>query len=350
MQQSSSFPGLLLPIAIALLTQQFAVASSRPAHGPADSGLRPDDLAVVVNTQDPLSVAVGAYYVVERHIPEANILKVGFDPGRDEIPVSEFAALKSMVERQVRSRVQAYALTWARPYRVGCMSMTAAFAFGADPKYCASGCRLTAPSPYYNTVVDRPYDQLHMRPAMSIAAVNFDEAKALIDRGIRADGLAPAGTAYLVTTNDPERNVRAAEYPLADRVGAHEFQFHVHRGAIPERSKDVMFYFTGAARVPGIEGSGFLPGAVADHLTSFGGMLTDSPQMSSLRWLEAGATGSYGTVVEPCNFISKFPNVAVLMAHYLGGETLIESYWKSVQMPGQGLFIGEPLAAPFRKH
>jgi hypothetical protein len=35
------------------------------------------------------------------------------------------------------------------------------------------------------------------------------------------------------------------------------------------------------------------------------------------------------------------------MAHYLQGETLIEAYWKSVQMPGQGLFIGEPLARPY---
>ena len=35
------------------------------------------------------------------------------------------------------------------------------------------------------------------------------------------------------------------------------------------------------------------------------------------------------------------------MAHYLSGETLIEAYWKSVLMPGQGLFIGEPLARPF---
>jgi uncharacterized protein (TIGR03790 family) len=110
-----------------------------------------------------------------------------------------------------------------------------------------------------------------------------------------------------------------------------------------------MFYFTGAPRVAGIALEHFLPGAVADHLTSFGGMLTDSPQMSSLEWLEAGATGSYGTVVEPCNLPAKFPNVPVLLAHYLGGETLIEAYWKSVLMPGQGLFIGEPLAAPFAK-
>ncbi len=35
------------------------------------------------------------------------------------------------------------------------------------------------------------------------------------------------------------------------------------------------------------------------------------------------------------------------MAHYLSGETLIEAYWKSVLMPGQGVFVGDPLARPF---
>jgi hypothetical protein len=63
--------------------------------------------------------------------------------------------------------------------------------------------------------------------------------------------------------------------------------------------------------------------------------------MSALRWLEAGATGSYGTVVEPCAMPQKFPNPTVAIGRYLMGETLIEAYWKSVLMPGQGIFIGE---------
>jgi uncharacterized protein (TIGR03790 family) len=88
---------------------------------------------------------------------------------------------------------------------------------------------------------------------------------------------------------------------------------------------------------------------MADHLTSSGGALTErGGQMSALAWLEAGATASYGTVVEPCNLPQKFPHPAVAIAHYLAGETLIEAYWKSVRMPGQGVFVGEPLAAPFR--
>jgi uncharacterized protein (TIGR03790 family) len=111
-----------------------------------------------------------------------------------------------------------------------------------------------------------------------------------------------------------------------------------------------MFYFIGAASVAGLDSNHFLPGAVGDHLTSYGGALTDGSQMSALRWLEAGATGSYGTVVEPCNLTAKFPNTGLMMRHYLAGETLVEAYWKSVAMPGQGLFIGEPLATPFRPH
>jgi hypothetical protein len=72
--------------------------------------------------------------------------------------------------------------------------------------------------------------------------------------------------------------------------------------------------------------------------------------MSILRWIEAGATASYGTVVEPCNFTQKFPNTTVLLSHYFRGEPVIEAYWKSVAMPGEGLFIGEPLATPWQHH
>ena len=83
--------------------------------------------------------------------------------------------------------------------------------------------------------------------------------------------------------------------------------------------------------------------------SSAGGILYNEGQMSSLKWLEAGATGSYGSVSEPCNFWQKFSNPKVLVGHYLAGETLVEAYWKSVYWPTQGLFIGEPLSAPFYK-
>jgi uncharacterized protein (TIGR03790 family) len=136
------------------------------------------------------------------------------------------------------------------------------------------------------------------------------------------------------------------ERVINDKAGGKVAVRQIKQDALKDEN-DVLLYITGRVQVDGLETLRFVPGAVADHLTSAGGQLTDSVQMSALRWLEAGATGSYGAVVEPCNMLQKFPHPAILVGHYLQGETLIEAYWKSVQMPGQGIFIGEPLAAPF---
>jgi uncharacterized protein (TIGR03790 family) len=142
--------------------------------------LEATNLAVVVNTADPLSVAIGDYYVQKRHIPPNNVARVHFDYQRDALPAAEFTALKAVVENQVGRQVQAYALTWARPYRVGCMSITSAFAFGVDARYCAKGCAATRINAYFNASTARPYDDLRIRPTMSIAAADFAHAKALI--------------------------------------------------------------------------------------------------------------------------------------------------------------------------
>jgi len=40
---------------------------------------------------------------------------------------------------------------------------------------------------------------------------------------------------------------------------------------------------------------------------------------------------------------------SVLLLYYLAGSTALEAYWKSVAWPQQGVFVGEPLAAPFSR-
>ena len=306
-------------------------------------------LAVIVNTLDPLSVQIGEYYSRQRQISFQNFIKVSFPPGGTMLTREEFDAIKAQIDRQTMPEVQAYALTWAAPYRVECMSITAALAFGFDIAFCADGCKPTQPSPYFNSPSRLPFTQLRLRPAMAIAATSFEHAKALIDRGVKSDGSSPVATAYLLSTSDEARNARSPTYPQVERIVKGRMQVRrLELDALLNKS-DVLFYFTGKDQVDGLDTLTFVPGAIADHLTSTGGMLTDSNQMSALRWLEAGATGSYGTVVEPCNIPQKFPHPALVIGRYLQGETLIEAYWKSVLMPGQGIFIGEPLAAPFRR-
>jgi uncharacterized protein (TIGR03790 family) len=313
----------------------------------APVGLRADDLALIVNDADAASVEVGRYYANRRGIPDSRVVHVSFPPGQVTMSASDFARVWSELKAKVPAEVQAYALAWTLPYRVECMSVTSAFAFGFDRAYCAEGCQPTQPSTYFDSPSNAPFKDHALRPAMLLAGKNIASVKELIDRGVRSDNRWPAGSGYLLSTSDSKRNVRAASHKLVQhKVGAAYAIRYLFTDAIVGKP-DVMFYFTGVQHVSGIHTNRFVDGAIADHLTSLGGMLTDSPQTSAMAWLAAGATGSYGTTVEPCNYREKFPEISVVMGRYLGGETLIEAYWKSVRMPGQGVFIGEPLARPF---
>jgi uncharacterized protein (TIGR03790 family) len=112
----------------------------------------------------------------------------------------------------------------------------------------------------------------------------------------------------------------------------------------------LMMVLTGAATVPHLDSLQWLPGALADHLTSWGGRLTQPRgQMSALDWIASGATASHGAASEPCNHLQKFPHPMLLLAHYAQGSSAIEAYWRSVAWPQQSVFIGEPLAAPFAR-
>lgn len=316
---------------------------------PLQPQLTAQNLAVIVNDADALSVQIGAYYQRRRRIPTQNLITIRFTPGKTALTPEEFKKLKMTIEAKLPQGIEGYALTWAAPYRVGCMSITSAFALGFDQSYCANGCTATAPSPLFNRPSWQPYQELNVRPTMMLAATRYEQAKQLIDRGVVSDGTFPPGTAYLVSTTDKPRNVRSQFYNIVKKVLGKAFRIEIVNTNSLANKNDVMFYFTGLEKVEKLDTLQFRPGAIADHLTSWGGALTDSSQMSSLRWLEAGATGSYGTVVEPCNFPQKFPHPGILMQAYLKGHTLLESYWQSVAWPGQGVFIGEPLARPFGK-
>jgi uncharacterized protein (TIGR03790 family) len=319
------------------------ISESMPA-----SGIDSKNLAVVINDQDPYSVEIGAFYVKKRLIPSSQVIHISLPTDVSELPVSQFRWILRDVNKRVPQHVQAFALAWTKPYRVGCQSITSAFAYGIEPGLCQRSCKSTRLNPYYaRGDVNKPWEELKLRPTMLLAASNINQAKTLIRKGLSSDGTAPAGTGYLMSTSDPARNSRASLFDETKRSVGNKFKLRIFYSDTLSNAQDVMIYFTGLKWVEKINTNHFLPGAVADHLTSFGGNLTDTTQMSALRWLDAGATGSYGTVVEPCNYTAKFPHPGLFLTYYLRGDSLIESYWRSVAMPGQGLFIGEPLARPW---
>ena len=312
--------------------------------------IMPQHVVVVVNKQDANSQIIGDYYLNARNIPKQNLIVVDIAPGIAALNETQFQALRETIFSKINADIQVIVLTWTRPFAVNCNSITSAVTMGYQPKQCENGCGVGIHNPYFNNANGHPLKDFNMRLSILLPTDSIEMAKNLIDKGVLSAFKLNEATAYFLKTSDAARSKpREVFFPkdltlLADK----KLLIRTIKADKIEHKTDVMFYLTGAVTVPHLETINFLPGAIADHLTSSGGVLYNDTQMSSLKWLEAGATGSYGSVSEPCNYWQKFPNPAVLLNHYLKGDTLIEAYWKSVYWPTQGLFIGEPLSAPYK--
>lgn len=271
------------------------------------------DVGLVVNVADPYSVAIAAHYRKARNLAPDQVLEVTL-PVQPEIGVDAFEGLRHRIDEQFGPQAQALARAWVQPFAVQCNSLTGALALGFDAALCSQPCARSRPSPYLNSASRKPLADHGLRLSMLLAAPSVQQAQQMIDRGVAADGRlglrgAPPVHARFVSTPDHARHVRA----------------------------------------PRLDSLHWVDGALADHLTSVGGRLDGSGgRMSALEWIASGATASYGTVSEPCNLLQKFPHPQLLL-HDAQGSTAIEAYWRSVAWPQQGVFVGEPLAAPFAR-
>jgi hypothetical protein len=90
-----------------------------------------------------------------------------------------------------------------------------------------------------------------------------------------------------------------------------------------------------------------LPGAICEHLTSAGGIMTAGAYQTPLSdFLRHGAAAASGTVTEPRAIQAKFP-LPSLHVHYARGCSLAESFYQSVCAPYQLLIVGDPLCQPW---
>lgn len=314
------------------------------------------DLGLVINDEDPYSRAVGAYYAQRRGLSAAQVLHVDL-PSRARLTRAEFDALQEAIESHFGPRTKALALAWTLPFAVECQGVAGALALGFDPGLCSRSCAPPSRvSPYFGSGTDASLRAQGMRLAMQLAAPSVAAARKLIDRGVAADGRlglrgAPPVTALYAVTSDRARNVRAARYPPAGYLRRWGVDVRVETNDDVRDIERLLVLETGLARVPHLDTLRWVDGALADHLTSFGGVLDGTGgQTTALDWIAAGATASYGTASEPCSHVQKFPHPQLLLQSYLRGSTAIEAYWRSVAWPQQGVFVGEPLAAPFARH
>ena len=174
-----------------------------------------------------------------------------------------------------------------------------------------------------------------------------------------ADGTDPAGDVVFTETGDVRVTARKAGFAAA--VGAIDaaaeargidVRARVVSGDLPRGLSRVVGLTCGAAR-PNWRagGSRFAPGAFADNLTSFGGVMTVAGrglQTTAADWLRSGAAAAGGTVTEPYALAFKFPSPFVHL-HRVRGATLAEAVGLSVAGPYQYLTLGDGLSAPYAR-
>lgn len=339
------------------------------AADPAWAGGSGLNVIVVVNQNSTNSVQLGNDYCQQRGVPPQNLLRMtNWTGGSVDWAPADFQTqllnplLAMITSRGLTNQAQYVLLSMDIPYRVTDGSnedgTTSALFYGfktnGAPVSGFASCSLPDNTSNSYAYSELPFEQAtpdtattNSFLAMMLTDTNLADAENTLLRGVESDYSYPTQTVYLEKTSDTARNVRFVEFDnsvFENQVAGNDA---VQR--IDGDSTDFTNLFglqTGLANFD-LETNAFVPGGLGDSLTSFGGyILEDSGQTPALAFLESGASGSYGTVVEPCNYTQKFPDPLDYF-YQTRGFSLAEAYYQSVLNPFQGLFVGEPLAAPF---
>jgi uncharacterized protein (TIGR03790 family) len=345
-----------------------AAASAAGMVWAGGSGL---NVAVVLNQNSANSIQLANAYCEQRCVPPQNVLRLTnqWSGGSVSCTVEEFQnelcgpLLNMLQSRNLTNQIQFVLLSMDLPYKVtggnGLNSTTSALFYGFKPDTVPPSGLPTSCSLPDDSTNSYAFSELSFAeaapdtaPTNSFLAVmltdsNLAGAELVLDRGVASDSSFPTQTVCLAKTSDTARNVRYVEFDNAifDTLVRGDYSM-VRTNTDSTSFTNLLGLETGLA-VFAVPTNAFVPGAMADNLTSFGGYLFDpTGQTTLLAFLDAGAAGSYGTVIEPCNYPQKFPN-PLNYFYQARGFSLAEAYYQSIQNPYQGVMVGEPLSAPF---
>jgi hypothetical protein len=177
----------------------------------------------------------------------------------------------------------------------------------------------------------------------------LEEVLEYLTRSAVADASFPQGTIYFVQNGDIRSRTRDSAYPeVVEALRALGIRAEVVRGIMPEGKPDCQGVMMGTASFEWSKsGSTILPGAICDHLTSLGGVMTRNAGQTPLtEFLRYGAAAASGTVTEPFAIAEKFP-LPTIHLHYARGCSVAEAFYQSVYGPYQLLIVGDPLCRPW---
>ncbi len=342
--------------------------------------LGPHELAVVYNRDSEASQRIAETYLAVRGVPRVNLVGVHV-PGRAghvpfEMSPEDFTSriwgpvMETLARRGVRDRILAWAYATDIPLRVTATPPISILGLTflrnrlpaaedvkdgtyASPLFAGEGLmgRPGFAPQTFDVFREWLRDEMPL-PAMALGVSGAhgnseSDILACLRRGVASDATHPDAQVIFVESDDVRSTCRAWQYPSAvNALRGLGLRARTTR-TYPAGERDILGVMMGAATVDARRVGTFVPGAMAEHLTSFAGDFSHGYQTKLTAWIAAGATASAGAVVEPYSIAAKFP-IARFYAFYASGCTMIESFYQSVRCPLQLAMVGDPLACPWQ--
>jgi len=316
-----------------------------------DLPLKPEDVVVVVNANDPNSRSIANHYKSTWGVTREIVLNLG---NSHNISTTNFNTERN---KTTSLNARSFALCFTVPTRVNeNNSITSAFTYG-----------YTTPT---STTTSTGFNNIgaNIKRAILVNDIN------IINRGRSSTGSKPKGTVYTVLANDgggtaPRGDARAPQVTgsagdtLKNQLSPLGISFVVQdnrKGCAGECSgnyllnkKDVLAYFGSMYKISGWDTNTLFNGAYADNLTSTSGNLPTGQGQTPITELLKLSTHSSGTVAEPwastsTNTARQFVKIDnFCLSYFRDGKSFAESLYFSVERPWRLLSIGDPMAAPY---
>jgi uncharacterized protein (TIGR03790 family) len=397
---------MILRLAAAtLIASYFSSAVGTAVH----AGGGPENLLLVVNSNSESSKEVANHYIEMRKIPAQNVVYIDWRGGHRATKGETFRnrilmpAIAQLEGRKLNAQIDYLVYSTDFPWRIDLQNLftTNKLPPNADPAASLTGATYLAPfvigrnpaivAPSVNwyvpggsdanimactelaNVKTRAFRALYLWDAKSnrtreatagqryllstMLGVTYGrgntvpEIVSYLKRAVAADGKRPKGTIYFMQNENIRSRVRDKCFAsTAAQINQLGVRAVVQQGTLPQGKPDVMGlmagmnYFDWAA-----SGNRILPGAICEHLTSFGADFAPKASQTPIsEFLRHGAAGSSGTIKEPGAIQAKFP-LPSLQLHYARGSSLAEAFYQSVMGPYQLLIVGDPLCQPWAR-
>jgi uncharacterized protein (TIGR03790 family) len=315
------------------------------------------NVVVVVNQNSSNSIALGNYYCERRNVPPDNVLRINWPGANTAWTTNDLQTnlvnplLTMLAARQLTNQIDYLVLSMDIPFQT---VNTNSF-FNGTTSALFYGFRTDSQS-QVNSYAASEQVFRNAKPAGApgysflatmITSATLAQAKQIIDQGVASDSTFPRQPVLLAKSSDQVRNLRYVGFDNVLFNTALTSNYTVVRTNMDSPiGLSNLFGFQSGLYQFTISPNTFIPGAMADSLTSYAGIIFGyNDQTTLLAFTDAGACGSYGCVTEPTAAADKFPQPQNYF-YQARGYSLAECYYQSLNMPYEGLIVGEPLAAP----